>query len=210
MNLKEFSNIIKEIIGNNIDNETYNFIKKIPEGESNYDFVFIKNGSFIKISSPIRSFSTAFEIANRAFHQKDYELSLRISSEGKTKTISKKGHSSKSIKKLKDEMLFGIKADRIFYEIASTERFNVTYSEYEGTIIKFKDKIEADKFLQLLIGLFPFVEIKRDTKSIEIHCTFSIGKYNQFGKRQKKKGELKCLIKIDRGILGTKLSSFIF
>jgi len=71
MNLKEFSNIIKEIIGNNIDNETYNFIKKIPEGESNCDFVFIKNGSFIKISSPVRSFSTAFEIANRAFHQKD-------------------------------------------------------------------------------------------------------------------------------------------
>lgn len=209
MNLKEFSNIIKGIMENSINNKTYNFVKSLPEGESNYNFVFTKDKDSIKISSPVKSFSTIFEIANRAFNQEDYELSLRILIEGKTKTISKKGHSTIPVEKLKNEMLFGIKVDKIFYEIATTKDFKITYSEYEGTIIKFNNK-KTDNFLQLLMGLFPFVDAEKNSKKIEVYCTFKIEKYNQFRKEQKKKGELKCIIKIDGNTLGTKLSSFIF
>ncbi len=210
MNLKEFSKIVKELIKKDISNETYHFIRNLPEGKTNYNFGFILQGKSVKILSPLRSLPVAFEIANRIIPQEDYTLSLRVLSNGKTKTISKTAHSTTHIEELKENMLMGTDVERIFYEILTTDDFEITYSEYEGTIVRFKDETLSRRFLQILIGLFPFVEIERDNKRVEIQCTFEIEKYEHFKKEQKKRGNLKCVIKVDGENVGTKLGSFIF
>ena len=210
MNLKEFSKVVKEIIRNQISNETFHFVKGLPEGKTNMRFGFIREGKLVKILSPLRSIPIAYDVANKILPQKDYTLSLRISSEGKTRLISKTGHGSMSVDELKKDILLGAQAERIFYEILTTEDFEITYSEYEGTIIKLNDESHAKQFLQIMIGLFPFVETKPESKKVEINCAFEIEKYDTYKKEQKKRGNLKCRIKVDDQSLGTKIGSFIF
>ena len=86
MNLKEFSKIVKDIIRKEISNETYHYIRSLPQGKTNYKFGFIREDKLVKILSPLRSLPIVFEIANRILPQKDYDLSLRVLSKGKTKT----------------------------------------------------------------------------------------------------------------------------
>ena len=45
---------------------------------------------------------------------------------------------------------------------------------------------------------------------IEVNCVFEIEKYEAYKKEQKKRGNLKCTIKVDEKALGTKIGSFIF
>ncbi|MCD6576147.1 MAG: hypothetical protein J7K73_03230 [Nanoarchaeota archaeon] len=211
MDLKEFSKIVKEIINESISENTAEFIKKLHEGTTNYNFGFmILDNKSVKIMSPLRSLPVAFEIANRMLPQKDYTLSLRIFSDGKTKTISKSAHSSINVDTLKKELLLGTNADRIFYEIVTANDFEITYSEYEGTIVRFNEEKQAEKFLQLITGLFPFVEVNKENKKVEVYCSFEIEKYDGYSKDIQKKGKLKCTIKIDGSPAGTKLGSFVF
>jgi len=211
MDLKEFSNIVKEIISEDISEDTFEFIKKLYDGTTNYNFGFmILNNKSVKIMSPLRSLPVAFEIANRMLPQKDYTLSLRVYSDGKTKTISKSAHSSISVDALKEELLLGTDVNEIFYEVITTNDFEITHSKYEGTIIKFINEELSGKFLQIIAGLFPFVEVNKESKKLEIFCSFNIEKYDGYNKNIQKKGKLKCTIKVDGESVGTKLGSFIF
>jgi hypothetical protein len=210
ISLKEFSNIVKNIIANKIDDITYAFINQLPLGETNYKFRFILDKNRVKILSSLRSMQTAFEIAKIMFPQKDYTLSIRLLSGGETKTISKSAPIRTSLEKLEEEILSGMKVDRIFYKIATTEDFEITFSEYEGTIVNFKDELSARRFIQLLAGLFPFIELKKENKIIDIHCKFLIEKYDGVKKNIEKKGKLSCKVTLDGYPMGTKLSSFFF
>ncbi len=209
ISLKEFSNIAKDILSNNISDMTYAFINHLPIGITNYNFGFILEGKSVKILSPLESLSVAFETANIIKPQQDYTLSIRILSQGATKTISKSAHSKIKVERLKEEILTGAAANRIFYEIITTEDFEITHSEYEGTVVRFKNEDAARRFIQLLVGLFPFAEFKRDDTKAKIFCTFDIQKYDGLKKGIEKKGRFTCKISINDKIIGTKSSSFI-
>ena len=210
IDLREFSNIVKDVMSNNIDDFDYAFVNQLPLGETNYNFRFSLEEKQVRIISPLRSLPTAFEIANLVTPQKDYTLSMRILSEGKTSTISKSAPAKIKVDKLKEEVLTGTKADRIFYEILTTDDFEITFSEYEGTIVRFKDESIAKRFMQLLVGLFPYGEFKKENKNVEVHCKFAVEKYDGLKKGIQKKGKLSCKVIIDGYPAGTRLSSFFF
>jgi redox-regulated HSP33 family molecular chaperone len=209
MNLKGFSNAVKEIIKKQISPATIALVKTMPLGETNYKFAFILQGKNVKIASSLRSLPAIFDIAKRILPSVDYNLTIRIQSD-KTKEISKRVSVGTSIEKLKEEMLFGQDAVRVFYETITTDDFEITYSEYEGTVIKFSDENVARRFLQISVGMFPFVDIEKENKNVEITCTFSIEKYEKHKTDISRKGNVKCLVKADGEVLGTKSGTFIF
>jgi len=210
MNLKEFSNLVKEVIKQKISTETFNRINELPMGTSNYNFGFVLRDKSVLVKSPLKSMSVAFEIANRMVQNRDYTLSLKVSSEGKSKTVSKTFGADINVEKARKELELSSEADRVFYEIATTDDFEITNSEFEGTVVKFKDENNARRFLQLFVGLFPFVETEQNSKKVEINCELSIEKYERFKKEQTKKGTLKCVVKIDDNIIGAKSGTFLF
>ncbi len=210
MELKKFSNIVKEIIRKKISDETKKYLQELPVGKTNYKFKFELDNKTVRVLSPLRSLPTIFEYANRIMPQKDYTYSLRVLKETKTETISKTFTPQIHVEKAKKEILIGENVQRIFYEILKTEDFKITYSEQEGTIIKFNNSDIARRFFQILVGLFPFAEVSKENKTLFIDCTLSLEDYEEFRKKLSKKGHVKCSISIDGKTIGTKSGVFIF
>ena len=210
MNLKEYSKMVKEVINKKISTETFSKINELPMGASSQNFGFILRDKTVLVKSSLKSLSVAFEIANRMVQNRDYTLSLKVSSDSKSKTVSKTFSSETNVEKARKELEASAEADRVFYEIITTDDFEITSSEYEGIVVKFKDETLARRFLQLLTGLFPFVETEQNSKKVEIICELNIEKYEQFKKEQTKKGTLRCSVKIDDNAMGAKSGTFIF
>ena len=210
MELKKFSKLVKEVIRKNISAEIAEFIKELPIGKTNYKFMFELNGKSVRILSPLRSLPTIFEFAKRIIPQKDYTYSARILNENKTNTLSKTSPAGIPVEKTKENLLAGENVQRIFYETLKTEDFKITYSEQEGTIIAFNDADSSRRFFQILVGLFPFAEVKKENEKIKIDCSVSIEDYSEFRKKHQKRGTIICSIEIDDEKIGTKTGVFIF
>jgi hypothetical protein len=210
MNLYDYSTVVKEIIRGKPTKTALGFVKQIPLGISKKTFGFMLSGKTVKINSPLPCLTAVFISANRILPQQDYTLSLRVAAEGKTKTVSRRFAAEIPIEDAKKEIGFGQSFERTFYEILTTDDFEITNSEYEGTILKANDEDTARRCFQAMMGLFPFVESERETKQVKIECEFDIKKDELYGKDEKKRGTLKCMISLDGEGTGTKSNTFVF
>lgn len=210
MNLYDYSTAVKEIIRGKPNKSTLEFVKQIPLGITKKTFGIMLSGKTVKVNSPLPCLTAIFISANRVLPQRDYTLSLRVAADGKTKTISRRFAADTSIEDAKNEIAFGKNFERIFYEILTTGDFEITNSEYEGTILKANDDETARRCFQAMMGLFPFVEVERETKQVKIDCEFEIKKDELYGKDEKKRGTLRCMIFLDGEGTGTKSNTFVF
>ena len=87
--------------------------------------------------------------------------------------------------------------EQILSGIITTDDFEITFSEYEGTILKANDEQTARLFFQAITGLFPFVEPDKDMKRVKVECEFEIKKDELYGKDDKKRGKLSCTITVN-------------
>ncbi|MCD6547046.1 MAG: hypothetical protein J7K22_00670 [Nanoarchaeota archaeon] len=196
MNLKEFSNMVKEIINQKISLKTLDFLKELPQGETNYVFGFLLEENSVRILSSVRSMPTIFQMLKNIMHVNDYNYSIRIiTQDGKAKILTKTAVSY--VDDIKKELLLGEKVNRVMYEKITTEKFEITFSEYEGTIVKFKEKEQAEKIFQIIVGLFPFIELEKDNKKVKVTCKFN---------KKENNVTLDCIIEIDGKGIGTKRS----
>lgn len=210
MHLLKFSKTVREIVDGTPTKDTLDFVKQLPMGITTYTVGFILSGKIIKVLSTIKSFPAVYGAANRLLPQKDYTISLRVSANGKTKTVSKSFPASTSIENAKKNLLEGQNAERIFYEILTTDDFEITFSEYEGTVLKLNDETLARRYFQTFLGLFPFVNLEKETKTLKIDCEFEIKKYDAYRKEEQKQGRLSCKIEIDGNAVGTRGNNFVF
>jgi len=210
MNLIEYSNGIKELLKGRPGPSALQLVNDLTMGENRKLFGFVISDKTIQIIAPTKDVvQSLFDMLNKTMPQDYYDYTIRVTEESKTKTISKRGHPAISIKTLKEDMLKGGNFIRIFYEILTTPDFEITNSEFEGTLIKCNDSALLRRVFNLMVGLFPFVETERETKKVGIECIFDIQKYDM-RKEMKKKGTLICNITLDGRPSGSKSSTFIF
>ena len=207
MNFLTYSTGIKNLLAGIVTEEVAEIIKGLSIGEKKIVFSFLLGERTIKIISPFTDIQSIFEVLNRASPQREYDLSLRILVGGKTKFLSKRGYPEIPVDRIKKNLSYG--ADKIYYEILSTNDFEITSSEYEGLVIKCDDLIKLKRYFRLLVGLFPFVEFKKDSKRIKIECIFDVENIQRVNET-KKKGFLKCIIFVDEEQIGIKSKAFIF
>jgi hypothetical protein len=210
MKLEEYSTAVKEIINGKPTKATLEFVKQLPLGKSNNAFSFQLSGKVIKMNSSLKSFSAIYQSVSRMNPQQDYTLSLRLSVGGKSKTVSKRFSSNVKVEDAEKELYDHFNAERIFYEIITTDDFEITNSDYEGTILKAENEETARRYFYTFMGIFPYVELERDSKLVKIDCEFDIKKDDLYGKDEKKRGKLNCNISIDGESAGTKSNSFVF
>jgi hypothetical protein len=211
MDLIDYSSAIKEVINGKPGTLAMQMLNELPLGRTKKLFGFVLGDKTIRVMAPTKDLmQPIFNILNRAMPQDFYDYTIRVSAEGKTKTLSRRGHPAVSLKRLYDEMHEVSTFERTFFEILKTNDFEVTNSEFEGTIIKSDDQALLRRVFQLLTGLFPFAEIERDTKRVGIECSFEVEKDELTKKEQKKKGTVVCDIIIDGKQVGSKSSSFFF
>jgi len=210
MDLIGYSMGIKEMIRGRGDH-ALELANELPMGTTKKLFGFALGNKTIHVISPTRDVTqTIFDILNKAMPQEYYDYSLRLTEETKTKTLSKRGNSSIPISKLKSEITSGKTLIRIYYEMLTTQDFEVTNSEYEGTIIKSNDETLLRRVFQLLVGLFPFAETTKETKKVGIDCVFDVEKYEGFKKEQTKRATVLCNITMDGKRVGSKSATFMF
>jgi len=210
MDLIGYSLGIKEMIRGS-GNHAIELANELPMGTTKKYFGFAVGNKTIHVIAPTKDvMQTIFDILNKTIPQEYYDYSIRLTEDSKTKTISKRGHPSIPLKKLKNEMTTGGTLIRIYYEMLTTPDFEVTNSEYEGTIIKCKDDELLRRVFVLLVGLFPFVETTKETKKVGVECNFDVGKYDAFKKEQKKKATVVCNLTMDGKPVGSKSCTFTF
>jgi len=209
MNLLEYSTIVKEILEGKPGKTSANFIKNLKKDDVK-SFRFSIAGKNIVIKSEIYPLDAIFVILNKISQQKDYELFLKALSKGKIKTLNGKFKSNEKIELAKKELTEGEVIDRIYYETIKTEDFEITYSEFEGAVIKTKGEEFSKEYFRLLLGLFPFIDFEKDTKDVEVKCTFEIKKLDVKKRGFENLGNLKCEIKVNGKAAGVRQNSFLF
>jgi hypothetical protein len=210
MDLLGYSSGIKEILRGNNGTNAVALINELPVGKTQKIFGFALGNKNIHVIAPTRDvLQTLFDVISKAIPQDHYDYSIRVTEDNKVRTISKRGHPSISIKKLKDEMTAGGgKFQRVFYEMLTTNDFEITNSEFEGPMIKCDDEALLRRIFMLLSGLFPFAETTKETRKVGIECNFEIETY-EVRREQKRKGKLVCNIILDGKQVGSKSNSFI-
>lgn len=208
--LKEYSEYVKDLIRGTPTQEVVKFVKSLPEGTTKHKFGIYLSGKTIRLKSPFYALPAVFQIAKKVSPSKDYELSLRILQGHDAKIISKNAPEHESVKQAKKELLEGQSVDRIYYEILKTEDYEITYSEFEGTIIQANEYETIQKLFHALVGLFPFADVGKENRKLEVFCEFNIDELKKFKKKQDYRGDLKCTIYLDEEPIGTRGNSFIF
>ena len=210
MKLDEFSNAVREIIRGNPSTQAIEFVKTLQNKTTVKIFGFLLSGKTVKVMSPLRSIPAVTSLMLRAMPSKDYDYSARVQENTQTKVLSKRFASGTDVDKAQKELFFGKTIDRVFYEIVTTEDFEITFSEYEGTVIKTDSEETARRCFQAVLSLFPFAESEKNSKQVRIICEFDIQPYDRYGKEQKRKGSLSCRIEVDGKGIGTKGNNFVF
>ena len=100
--------------------------------------------------------------------------------------------------------------DRVFQKTISTKDFEISSSEFEGTVVKCNDDSKLRSYFQMICGIFPFVDASRDTHKVGVEFIFEIQEYSGYKKPQQRKGSLKCIITRDGEKIGTKSNFFMF
>jgi len=210
MDLKKYSTYVKELIRGTPTYEVFDFVRTLPVGVTRQDFGIMLSGKTVKVKSPFHSLQAVFDIANRIMPQKDYTLSLRVLVDGSTKILSKIAQAQSTIDEVKIQIVEGEQIDRTYYEIINTDDFEITYSEYEGTVLQAKSTDLARQFFQAMVSLFPFADVGKENKQLEVECEFKIDELKSFSREEKRRGDLRCSILLDGKQIGTRGNIFIF
>lgn len=210
MNLTDFTAGVKQIIRGNCGKEALALANELPIGRTTKIFGVSIGGNMLRVIIPFNDLQGIFDIANKALPQEFYDYTIRVTSDGKISNVSKKCMFSTPITEIRKKLIEHAKADRTFYEIIKTDDFEITYSDYEGVIIKAEDEMMLKRLFQVFSGLFPYIDLEKDTKRVGVECTFEVEKYDAFKKEQKRKAKLSCNLLRDGKVIGIKGNTFIF
>jgi len=183
VSLIEFSKGVKELIYGKVGDYSKKLVDSLKDGQHCGNFEFAIDNGIIRVATPIKDVNSVFEILNRAQPQERYELMMKGIFDGESKSISKMGSNNMSINEVREAALLGRNTTRIFYEIITADDFEIRKSEMEDITIKCKDKDEARRLFQLLVGIFPFVDIERETKRVKVACEFNVSTDDREKKR---------------------------
>ncbi|MCW1296864.1 MAG: hypothetical protein OH319_04255 [Candidatus Parvarchaeota archaeon] len=208
--LLEFGKGVNDILNNRSTEEAKKIISNFNIGNYTKKITVEKIGNQIKISGDFRFSPSLFTVLlHRVLPVKEYEVSVKGSSMGVEKTLTKKVTIEvipiaieREFKELEMEKINEVKI--------STGKFDVIHNCYTNNVfINLKDPADTGTAFSFISNiLFPFLKVRDRNESVNVDYTFNIKRISRVGTQGKKEGLLKCAIKLDKKDIGIKTKNF--
>lgn len=204
-NLVDFAKGVSDILTGAFTKDAMEVTRKFEVGEYKRRYGVLKEGEDkIRIYGPYITPEPFFIYLLKIYHPREYEVGVSLSVADREKTFEKRVTSDIDPYEITSSML-RFPYDKINRISMKTKEFEVTLDP-KGITIKLREKRDLNKIFKGIAGsLFAFMRVSERFRSVEGDLDFVI---TTIYSDQRRRGSLKCIVKVDGSRYGVKINDF--